>query len=159
MKTILGVFTLWALSSAGWADGFLYIAKPGEQGSQAMERGNLVLRIPVAKIEVTDVVLRHDTDDPSILWLEFHMEQYRDPGDHIFYFKPAQRQHSQFFVRGSHIHEEGCKWAIKFDKLPKARMALSEAAKSYKLNHKRALDQTKGEQDGAGQPATRSESK
>ena len=100
------------------------------------------MRIPVEVATVTDAVLRRDTENRSILWLELHMKTRRDPADHIYFFKPAPKDR-QFVLRASHIHEGGCKWAIRFDDLSDGRKALANVLRSYKLPENSALDQTK----------------
>jgi hypothetical protein len=83
-------------------DDALYISPPQERekAKATIESGHLVWRFPVVRAAVTDAVLRHDTEDKQILWLELHMAKYLDPGDHIYHFEPAPKN-AEFYVRGS----------------------------------------------------------
>ena len=129
---------------AAFGDGGLYLVPPGESGSGAIEDGDLVWRFPVMRQEITRASLRHDTEDPSILWLELHLKEWRDPGDHIAHFKHASKEHWQFKLRGNGENEGGALWVMRFDDVAKGRIALEAVAKTYKLAPKNAVDKTKG---------------
>ena len=135
-----------ALAGYSFGDGGLYLVPPGENGTSTIEDGELVWRLPVKRQVVTRASLRHDTEDRSILWLELHLKEWRDPGDHVAHFKHASKEHWQFKVRGSGENEGGALWVMRFDDLAKGRVALDAVSKTYKLDGKNAIDKTKGEQ-------------
>lgn len=122
-------------------DGSLYVPKEGCKATETVKDGFYELRFPVIKIPVTHVVLRYDTEDRTILWLELHLTERRDSGDY-YYFEPANNSKYQFYTRTSHFNSGCSKWALRFDKLEEARKALSEVKKAYKLPNKCSIDKT-----------------
>ncbi len=133
-----------ALAGYAFCDGGLYLVPPGENGRSAIEDGELVWRLPVKQQVVTRSSLRHDTEDRRIFWLELHLEEWRDPGDHVAHFKHASKKHWQFKIRGSGENDGGALWVMRFDDVAKGRVALAAVAKTYKLDAGNATDKTKG---------------
>jgi len=125
------------------AEGTLYSVDRSKLGTRSFEKGHLVFRVPLERLTVTDAVLRYDTDDPKILWLELHMTKMRDSGDYS-YFEPIskRKQHNQIYTRGSEIHAHGCKWAIRFDSVNDAKRVLGEVQKAYSLSAKHVHNKT-----------------
>jgi|AOAMet2_C49A8_35_1029299.scaffolds.fasta_scaffold20663_1 hypothetical protein len=142
MKNLLITITLFAASSLLAEDGLLYVPKPDCKVTQSVKNGILEWRMPVTKVPITHAVLRHDTEDRAILWLELHMAERRDPGD-VYYFKAAEKSPYQFYYRGTDHHADGCKWALRFDDVKQARKVLLEVKKAYKLEAKVVVDTTK----------------
>lgn len=122
-------------------DGSLYVPKEGGKATETVKDGFYELRFPVVKIPVTHAVLRYDTEDRAILWLELHLTEMRDSGD-SYYFEPANNSKYQFYTRTSHFNPGCSKWALRFDKLQKARKILGEVKKAYKLSDKCSIDKT-----------------
>jgi len=144
MNAIAILLAVASIGSFARADGGLYLVPAGESGASSIEGGELVWRFPVERALVTLAVLRHDTDDPAILWLELHLAEHRDPGDHIIHFEPSSKAHGQFYLRGSGANAAGSKWAMRFADAGLGKKALRAVAKSYRLEPANALDKTKG---------------
>jgi hypothetical protein len=95
------------------AEDGLFVGK-GSNVRQSFEDDHLVLRVPVQKVAVTDIVFRGDTENPKVYWLELHMTEYRDPGDFIYCLVAGgQLIEGQMVVRASDRTEGGCKWALQ----------------------------------------------
>jgi hypothetical protein len=141
MRTVLPIICAICTTAASWGDGALYIVNAGEKGTSTIEAGQLILRFPVVRAPVSHAVLRLDTEDAKLSWLELHMAVKRDPGDHISHFELAPKN-AHFVTRGSEIHKDGCKWAIDFKSRDAGRAALTAIAKAYALDPEHARDET-----------------
>ncbi len=127
------------------ADDGLFIHDRQKDASEKIEDGYLVVRHPMERVEITHLILRHDTEDKNIIWLELHMENFRDSGD--FYYcaaVPERTNERQFYTRSSEFHDRGCKWAFRFDTIEDARISFNKIKAAYKLDDKHAIDKTDG---------------
>ena len=68
----------WAQAEDG-----LFIGLTGQE-KESIRNGALISRLPLQRVQVDAVVLRPDTEDPKLFWLELHLHEYRDPGDFIY---------------------------------------------------------------------------
>ena len=140
--TILSLLLMATTVAVGAAppDGTLYLAEAGLEASHEVKDGYLIMRIPVVRVSVADTVLRPDTEDASLFWLELHMEEWRDPGDCVYHFEPSSQKFNSFSVGGSKLHPEGCSWRMKFISKEDALKAFQAVAKSYQLSDAHALN-------------------
>ena len=57
------------------ADGGLYVHDREKNTTQSLDDGYLVVRHPMQRVAITHAILRYDTDDKKIIWLELHMNE------------------------------------------------------------------------------------
>jgi hypothetical protein len=92
------IATLLILTASLMADGALYVYDREKNTTQSLVDGYLVVRHPMQRVAITHAILRYDTDDKKIIWLELHMNELRDSGD--FYYcesVPERTQERQFY--------------------------------------------------------------
>ena len=136
-------FVMSACDSKSSTDGALYVNDLEREPTGLMEEDGLVVRNPMRRVEVTHVILRKDTEDDEILWLELHMREYLDSGDfYVCESVPERRTGRQFYTRDSEYHEEGCKWAHRFDDVDAARESMRKLTTAYQLDGGKAKDLT-----------------
>ncbi len=102
--------------------------------------GTLIQKIPLKKVDVTHIVLRHDTEDKEQMWLECHLTSREDPGD-FYFFQLKERDLRGFVVRPSEFHKDGCKWALSIIDRKIGETTLAEIAKDLKLAKEKVLNQ------------------
>jgi hypothetical protein len=139
------IATLLMLTASLMADGGLYVHDREKKTIQALDDGYLVVRHPMQRVVITHAILRYDTDDKKIIWLELHMNELRDSGD--FYYcesVPERTQERQFHTRSSEFHDKGTKWALRFDTIKDARISLNKIKTAYGLDDKHSIDKTEG---------------
>ncbi len=136
----------------------LFIPNRETEPKYELEKGEIVMRLAAERFKLTQAVLRYDTEDKEKFWLELDFTKLADPGD-FYVFKIGGQSYSGFKVRGEGTNERGCRWALGLTDAEAGRELLAKIAAAYDLSTEHTLDQTKGEQGGIGQPATRPESK
>jgi len=130
----------------------LFIANHKVAPQQEFKDGEIVVRWKAERLKLTRAVFRYDTEDKKQYWLELDFTKWADPGD-IYLFKIDGKNYQGFVVRGEGTNEGGGRWALGFTDAEAGRILLAKIATAYGLPAKHTLDQTKGEQGGAGQPA------
>ncbi len=143
MKSIIATLLMFTASLN--ADGGLYVYDKEKKSTQTLVDGYLVVRHPMHRVAITHAILRHDTDDKKIIWLELHMDESIDSGD--FYYcesVPERTQDRQFYTRSSEFHDQGTKWAFRFDSSKDARISLNKIKAAYSLDDKQCIDKTEG---------------
>lgn len=81
VKRIIAIFLM--CSARLLADGALYVHDHEKPATQSLIDGCLVVRQPLQRVTITHAVLRYDTDDKKIIWLELHMKESRDSGEFL----------------------------------------------------------------------------
>ena len=160
MKTLLQTLMIALAIGAASAseDEGLFIPKREVDPKYDIEDGEIVMRLASERLKLTRAVFRYDTEDKTRYWLELDFTKWADPGD-FYVFKIGELTYtSGFTVRGEGTNDGGGRWALGLIDPDIGRALLTKIAAIYGLPDSHALDQTKGEQAGAGQPATRSES-
>jgi hypothetical protein len=132
----------------------LFIPNRQIEPKYEIEKGEIVMRLGAERLKLTQAVLRYDTEDRKKFWLELDFTKWADPGD-FYVFTIGGRSYSGFTVRGEGTNERGGRWAFGLTDVEAGRELLTKIATAYDLPAVRTLDQTKSEQAGAGQPATR----
>ena len=132
----------------------LFIVDPATVPREEIEDGEVVMRWKAERLKLTQAVFRYDTENKKQFWLELDFTKWADPGD-FYLFKVDGKNYQRFVVRGEGTNEQGGRWALGFSDAEAGRELLAKIAAAYDLPAKRTLDQTKGEQDGAHQPAIR----
>ncbi|MES2981402.1 MAG: hypothetical protein V4727_03730 [Verrucomicrobiota bacterium] len=127
------------------ADGFIYTSDDDHKYSKSLENGELVMRAPLKKVDITHVVLKEDPNTKGEYWISFHMKQAKRIGL-FYYFKPMDdmKLNEPFFKSPSEFHKEGCSWAINIKSLENGRTILELVRDAYKLQNDFAIDRTKG---------------
>ena len=160
MKTLLLLVTLGlAVGAAGASDDEgLFIPNRKIDPKYEIDSGEIVMRVAAERLKLTRAVFRYDTEDKKKFWLELDFTKWADPGD-FYIFKIDGRDYTGFTVRGEGRNKDGGRWALGLIDADIGRKLLKKVAAIYGLPDSHTLDQTKGEQDGAEQPATAPESK
>lgn len=111
--------------------------------TQSLGGDHLVVNNPMQRVKITHAILRPDTDDQKIIWLELPMNELNDSGDfHDCESVPERTPERQFYTRSSEFHDHGCKWALRHDDPAEARTSLKKIMAAYDLDEKHAIDET-----------------
>jgi hypothetical protein len=136
----------------------LFIPNREVEPKYDIDDGEIVMRLASERLQLTRAVFRYDTEDKEQYWLELDFTKWADPGS-FFVFKIGELTYTTgFTVRGEGTNQGGGRWALGLKDADIGRRLLAKIAAIYALPDSHALDQSEGEQGGAGQPATRSES-
>ena len=141
MPRILAI--LLTLTASLMADGGLYVHDKQKSLTQSFDGDRLVVNDPMKRVKITHAILRPDTDDKKIIWLELHRNELNDSGD--FYdckSVPERTPERQFHTRSSEFHDHGCKWALRYDDPAEARTSLKKMKVAYDLDERHAIDET-----------------
>ena len=145
LKMIRILTTLLLFTVSLMADAGLFVHDRNKNSTETLEDGYLIVRYPMERVKITHVVLRYDTEDKKIIWLELHMEDARDSSDFYYCTSVPERTHDrQFYTRSSEFNDRGCKWALRFDTLEDARTSFIKIKTAYDLDDKHSLDKTEG---------------
>lgn len=143
---MLRIITILLIGTASvCADGFIYTSDDDQKHSKNIENGELVIRAPLKKVEITHVVLKQSPDHKNVFWLSFHMKESKSIGL-LYYFKPKDdnNRDSQFYHSPSEFHKDGCSWSYSIESLEEGRRILKLVREAYKLDEKHAIDKIKG---------------
>lgn len=101
-----------------------------------VEVGGKSHQLPFYKfdLQVTELVLRRDTEKSDYYWLEATLTEYRD--SNLYYLMLDDAILGEIYTRGN-------KWAVGFESLDLARPCLEHLRKLHKLKPEQVRDATK----------------
>lgn len=136
MRSLIATFSIMFLVHLAQAEDGLFFGLLAK-GREMIENGELVNHLPLQRLPVTAAVLRPDTDNKALFWLEFHLPERRDPGDFVYCLvADGKLIRAQMVVRPSELNAKGCKWAMEI-KEAKAGEAIQKAiTQAYGLDPK-----------------------
>lgn len=120
----------------------LFVAGKRAAEPLSIKDGYFIYRTKAVRLDINRAVLRPDTDDKKMCWLEIYFskngEIYNaDPGD-LYLFRIGGKDHQGFSTRGD-------RWALgwKAEDLKAARDLLANIGKVYALPAEQVIDQTR----------------